>query len=285
MPNSPRAPAADHPHTTERFVGRPRVHAGDACRAASTRRARRAARVFAGAESAHVVGVYRVRNAARVRTLLDSLPAPGWSAAWWALDEVAEPLRSVTVGSGPGAKFELVNAVLDTSPPGNVWLVVADDDVEFVSGSLVDLLALCAIAGFALAQPAHVAASEVSHEITLSRALSIARRTNFVEIGPLFVVGPTCRDELVPFPAEEEGMGWGLELAWGDLVERGCRLGIVDAIRVRHLDVVGQAYDRRREKDVLQQRLRERGIERWADAQRTLETWPLWRSRPPWSTS
>jgi hypothetical protein len=39
--------------------------------------------------------------------------------------------------------------------------------------------------------------------------------------------------ELLPFPPLE--MGWGLDLHWGGLaLERGWRLGVVDALPIRH---------------------------------------------------
>jgi hypothetical protein len=51
-----------------------------------------------------------------------------------------------------------------------------------------------------------------------------------------------AQDELLPFPALR--YGWGLDLHWAALArERGWRLGIVDALAVRHETApVGAAY-------------------------------------------
>lgn len=260
---------------------KPRRLAGEVCRAAMHARVkpmlRRRPRL-----PVSLVGIYRRRNARLVRRLVDSALAEGWRTAWWALDETDDELAPHTVGHGAGAKFTLLNDIVDRAGFDDGWLVAADDDVEFRRGSSGELVSLCDVAGLALAQPAHDAASAVSHEITLSRALSIARRTNFVEIGPMFVIAPSWRDEILPFP-ETAGMGWGLGLEWSDLVERGCRLGIVDVVSVSHLGVVGGDYDVEREQALLKAELAARGIERWRDTHRTLETWRPWQRKPPWA--
>jgi len=194
---------------------------------------------------------------------------------------VSGDLAQYTVGQGTGEKFPLLNKIVDHASLDSGWLVVADDDVAFVRGSAGQLVRACAIAELALGQPAQVAAGWPSHEITVSRALSVARTTTFVEIGPLFVVAPSCRDRIVPFPVQR-GMGWGLELEWHGLLERGCRLGIVDAVTVQHLGAIGVSYDLELVKESSEAELRARGVERWSDLQETLETWRPWQRTPPW---
>jgi hypothetical protein len=246
----------------------------------SRRRADALLRGRLGRSSGLLVGVYRARNAARVRVLVDAVRSAGWGSAWWALDDVAPSLADGTVGRGAGTKFALLNGILEGTP-SDTWLVVTDDDLEFVHGSPVELVAACEAAGFGLAQPAHVASSKASHEVTLARALAIARLTNFVEIGPAFAVAPEWRCAIVPF-TELDGMGWGLELEWAELVERGCRLGIVDSVALRHTGAVGAEYDVERESELLADRLRARGIDHWPSSQRTLATWRPWQRTPPW---
>jgi hypothetical protein len=54
-----------------------------------------------------------------------------------------------------------------------------------------------------------------------------------VEIGPLTAFHRSLAGELLPFP--DLKMGWGLDAHWGALaLERGWRLGVVDATAVRH---------------------------------------------------
>ena len=76
--------------------------------------------------------------------------------------------------------------------------------------------------------------SHAAWRVTRRRPFSLARRTRYVEIGPRHrVLAPRCAAELTPFP--ELRFGWGLDNHWGALArERGWRLGVVDALPVRH---------------------------------------------------
>ena len=230
---------------------------------------------------ASLVGIYRSRNAHRIRRLIDPALAAGWLVAWWALDDVVDDLASVTVGSGPGAKLPLLNETLGRGGSREGWLVVSDDDAVFDRGDVTTLVSLCRRARLDLAQPAR-ADDGVDHEITAARKLSRARRTSFVEIGPVFVVGPGWRDRIVPFP-EARGMGWGLELDWYGLFQEGCALGIVDAVRVRHEGSRGEQYDYRTEAHHVHAELTELGFDGWSGVQKTLATWRPWQRTPGWA--
>jgi len=155
----------------------------------------------------------------------------------------AEPaLAAHTVAQGPGrGKFENLNAALERSEPAD-WTLVVDDDVVLPERFLDRFLGVCEAASLELAQPAQSRRSHAAWRVTRRRPLSLARRTRFVEIGPVtaFAAGPA--EELLPFP--ELRYGWGLDLHWAALGERrGWRRGIVDATPVRHEDApVGSAY-------------------------------------------
>jgi hypothetical protein len=228
-----------------------------------------------------LVGIYRTRNAEAVQRLVQPALDGEWTVAWWALDDVADELAGVTVGTGPGEKLPLLNATLDRAGATDDWVVFSDDDAVFEQGDVTELVALCEQAGLDLAQPARTDGA-VDHRITSARRLSTARRTSFVEIGPVFAVGPRWRADILPFP-EERGMGWGLELDWFALHERGCVLGIVDAVRVRHEGVRGEHYDYRDEAHRIHAELAARGFEGWADVQQTLATWRPWQRSPSWT--
>jgi len=232
------------------------------------------------AQPVSLVGVYRARNARYVREVSEPALEHGWTVAWWALDEIVDDLAPVTVGSGAGARLPLLNEVLHRSGSSEGWLVVSDDDVVFDRGDVLELVSLCARAKLDLAQPAR-SDTKLDHGITAARRLSLARRTSFVEIGPLFAVGPGWRDRIVPFP-EERGMGWGLELEWHELHRRGCELGIVDAVRVRHMGERGEGYDFRADVHRVHAELEERGFGGWSDVQKTLATWRPWQRSPGW---
>ena len=94
-------------------------------------------------------------------------------------------------------------------------------------------MALCERFSLDLAQPAQTLRSHSAWKAARRRPLSLVRETRFVEIGPLTAFGAAAAAELLPFP--ELRFGWGLDLHWSALAaERGWRLGVVDALPVRH---------------------------------------------------
>ena len=159
----------------------------------------------------------------RVRALLGSL---GRARAPLARETVATSLA--------GGKFENLNAILATARPAPAdWTLVVDDDVVLASRFLDRFVALCEQFDLALAQPAQTLMSHAAWPITRRRAGSLLRETRFVEIGPVTAFRRDAAAELLPFP--DLRFGWGLELHWAALAgERGWRLGIVDALPVRH---------------------------------------------------
>jgi hypothetical protein len=241
------------------------------------------AAALAARPSVTVVGVYRARNAELVQALVGPVRDGGATVGWWALDDVVPTLASETVGEGPGLRLPLLNAVLERRPGDpDGWLVVCDDDVRFDRGDIAQLVSIAARAELDLAQPAR-SERELDHEITRRWRLSTARLTSFVEIGPLFVVGPGWRHRIVPFPAER-GMGWGLELDWLDLQREGCRLGIVDAVSVSHVGARGAEYDFDRHHAEVHAELARRGIGHWRDFQETFACWRPWQRSAPWAS-
>ena len=121
----------------------------------------------------------------------------------------------------------------------------------------------------------------MNHGITRARPLTLARVTTYVESGPVVVISPEWRSQVVPFP-EELGMGWGVDLLWSDLQKVGCRLGIVDGVSLRHLAPPARAYDVGPEADRLRVMMKKRGIESLHAFQRTLRAWRVWQKKPPW---
>lgn len=229
-----------------------------------------------------VVAIYRQRNAARLARLLARAASPDTRYALWALDAPSAVLAERTVGQGSGGKFDLVNAVLDRTPARpEEHLVVTDDDIDLGGGSLSRLCAVMDSAGLGLAQPAHGRRSRSSYEFNRRRLGSRARLTSFVEIGPVFAVQPEWLPAVVPFPPDI-GMGWGLELIWARLQERGCRLGVVDAVTVVHHESPTIGYAQEAEEARAQALMAQSGIRYMREAQHVLGTWWCWQSRPPW---
>jgi hypothetical protein len=133
-----------------------------------------------------------------------------------------------------GGKFENLNLLLAGAAPHHYdWLLVVDDDVVLPERFVDRLLGLCERLDLALAQPAQTRASHAAWPVTRRRPGSLARETSFVEIGPVTAIRRDAAQRLTPFP--ELRFGWGLDLHWGALArEHGWRLGVLDALPVRH---------------------------------------------------
>lgn len=229
--------------------------------------------------AATLVSVYRQANAANLTGLASLAERHGWDVRLWALDAPAPALETWTLGSGPGTRFELINKLVDTQTlPAQSYLVVTDDDVTFERGDLAAFLAIAARAGADFAQPAHTAGSVHSWRFTLSAPRTVARRTSFIEIGPVFSMSPRARSAALPFPAE--GMGWGVEFAWSALQEAGLSLAIIDAVTVCHHGSVAAGYELHEELAHLELRARQAGHTSLTELQVELARWRPWRRRP-----
>jgi hypothetical protein len=140
----------------------------------------------------------------------------------------------VSGDSGGRGKFENLNLLLASTPAaGHEWLVVVDDDVELPRGFLDEFVFLCERFDLQIAQPAHRHRSHAAWKVTRRRPTTVVRETVFVEIGPVFAFHRDVFGALLPFP--ELRVGWGLDLHWSAVaLQRGWRLGVVDATPVRH---------------------------------------------------
>jgi hypothetical protein len=239
-------------------------------------RAARLARTTRSPLDVLVLTVYRDGS-----LIADSLPAlhstrHNVRLALGAMGAPADALREETVAEGlAGGKFENLNRVLEaaadrsraaaerpgaaaerpgaaTGRPGAAgaepaspdWILVVDDDVRLPRAFLDRFLAVCEAFELDLAQPAQTLRSHSAWKVTRRRPASMVRITRFVEIGPVTAFGRRAAAELLPFP--ELRFGWGLDLHWAALAGRhGWRLGIVDALPVRHdAALVGTTYSR-----------------------------------------
>lgn len=191
-----------------------------------------------------------------------------------ATGEPEPTLAAETVLTGlAGGKFENLNRLLALANIDYDWLIVADDDVELTPRFLDRFVALCERLELDIAQPAQTMRSHAAWRVTRRRAFSLARRTQYVEIGPVTAFARRAAAELTPFP--ELRFGWGLDNHWGALArERGWRLGIVDALPVRHESrKVASTYTHADAIEEGRRFLAGRPYVRSEDAQRTLETY------------
>jgi len=152
-----------------------------------------------------------------------------------ALAELRRSRHSVRVVTGPvahGGKFQNLNGLLAGVEPAD-WLLVVDDDVVLPRDFLDRFIAISEKLGFDLAQPAQTLASHAAWRFARRHAFSVARETNFVEIGPVTAFSRAAAAELLPFP--DLRYGWGLDAHWAALAaERRWKLGVIDALPVRH---------------------------------------------------
>jgi len=204
-------------------------------RVAGTRRRARRLAIEVPSREVLVAGIYRPGS------LLPSALAELRSArhrVTFALGAAGGPdpaLGAATVASGlEGGKFENLNRVLAKASGSEPdWTLVIDDDVRLPYAFLDRFLGVCEAFDLDLAQPAQTLMSHSAWKVTRRRPASLVRETRFVEIGPVTAFGRRVASELIPFP--ELRYGWGLDLHWAALAaERGWRLGVVDALPVRH---------------------------------------------------
>jgi hypothetical protein len=159
----------------------------------------------------------------------------------------ADPrLLAVTAATGlRGGKFENLNRLRAAADGDDAdWTLIVDDDVALPAPFLDGFAALCEAFDLQLAQPAQTLRSHSAWKVARRRPASLVRETRFVEIGPVTGFRREAAAELLPFP--ELRFGWGLDLHWAALAaERGWRLGVVDALPVRHEDaLVAAGYPR-----------------------------------------
>jgi hypothetical protein len=150
------------------------------------------------------------------------------------MDAAAPSLGAHTIATGlGGGKFENLNAILTAARTAADWTLVIDDDVILPDRFLDRLIGIAERHDLALAQPAQSLASHAAWPMTRRRRGSLVRESRFVEIGPVTLFRRDALDHLAPFPPLR--YGWGLDLHWAAVAEqRGWRLGIVDALPVRH---------------------------------------------------
>jgi hypothetical protein len=218
--------------------------------------------------------VYRVDHADHALALVDDAQRAGLTPRLWALERSVPSLDRWTVGEGSGFRQSLLNRLVSEATDG--WVVLADDDVVLHDGSLALLLTIAARVGLDVVQPGHAASSRASTEFVRAQPRVGARRTGFVEIGPLVALDAGARDALLPLD-ESLGMGWGQDYLWARALEgAGITAGIVDAVRMRHLSPFARTYDHGEATAHLEDCLARTG---YASVSEPMVTYTTWRAR------
>jgi GT2 family glycosyltransferase len=215
------------------LAGRARDLAADALTLKTRRAVRRAARAAPPRRRVLVAGVTRPELAPVARAIEE---------------ELLRSRHDVELHLAPGAaglgKWANLRATLSAHPAdGADWLLVVDDDVVLPAGFLDGFLLVAERFGLRLVQPAHAFASHAAWPVTRRRPGLLARRSRFVEIGPVTAIHSDALGLLLPLPELE--MGWGLDAHWSAAAaDAGLPLGIVDATPIRHLRPVATSYPR-----------------------------------------
>ncbi len=152
------------------------------------------------------------------------------------------------------------------------WLIITDDDIAVPTNFLDQFLFVLQHFGFKIGQPAHNLVSYATFKVTRRHWGTIARRTGFVEVGPLVALHRDTFEAMVPFPPGN--MGWGRDVHWSYLAEKhGWAMGIVDALPIRHLRPIGIGYNSRTALSEAREFLNTHGSMARLDALRTVATY------------
>ncbi|ENV14909.1 MULTISPECIES: hypothetical protein [Acinetobacter] len=152
-------------------------------------------------------------------------------------NEVSEELKPYTILhlKDKTPKFKLLNQILsDMNLKNYDYLLVTDDDIVVHDQFLDVYIDRIDRYNLKIAQPSRTRHSFNIHKIVLQNKNTVARVTNFVEIGPIFSFHSSIFQHVLPFPVGAE-MGWGLDYIWPKIAEKyKFKIGIVDEIAVDH---------------------------------------------------
>jgi hypothetical protein len=160
----------------------------------------------------------------------------------------------------PVGKFDNIGLALAGHDLGQYdWLLVTDDDINLPGGFLDLLMYFAHTYDLKFAQPAHKFASFSSARIIVRRWGTLARQTLFVENGPITLFNKAVFSETIPFPSLR--WAWGIDVLWSHLAKRhGWKMGVIDALPVRHWRPVGNAYNANAARDEAVAFLKEQGV-------------------------
>jgi hypothetical protein len=142
-------------------------------------------------------------------------------------------------------RFQLLNQLLTTADEIEQYdyVFLLDDDIWLPESFVEPFLDIQERLQLGMAQPARTSESSYTFPIVLQQPGLLARETNFVEVGPLISFSRGTFRLVYPFD-DASGMGWGLEYMWAFAMrENGIKMGIVDALAVKHTLRPSATYD------------------------------------------
>jgi hypothetical protein len=223
----------------------------------------------AATDARAALATYRARKVARrmqpQTVLLTAVKVPGREAdlARAIAKIIGKTRHNVDIATAvmePVGKFDNINHAMISHDLINYdWLLVIDDDIDLPNDFLDLFIYFCHTHSLKLAQPAHRFDSYASFKITRRHWASQARRTGYVEIGPVCLLHRDTFADFIPFPSLR--WAWGLDIFWAHVAKRkGWRMGVIDAVPIGHLRPVGGSYDMSAARDEAMEFLASRGV-------------------------
>lgn len=218
-----------------------------------------------GSKASYWTTNLRAAFMSRSRVLVIAVSVPertsGLQRVMQRLSATRHNVTTATVPMQDRGKFDNINAELQQygSLDEFDWIVVTDDDVMLPAKFLDRFLYLTSRYDLKIAQPAHRFHSFASFAITKRQWAVLARRTTFVECGPLTAFHRSTFGKILPFPSSR--WAWGLDLYWADIARReGWKIGVIDALPIRHYRPVAKTYNGKEAIAEARELLRQKGI-------------------------
>jgi hypothetical protein len=142
-------------------------------------------------------------------------------------------------------RFQLLNELLAGADGLEQYdyIFLLDDDIWLPDCFVEQFLDVQERLQLGMAQPARTTESSYAFPIVLQQPGLVARQTNFVEVGPLVSFSRAAFRLVYPFD-DAYAMGWGVEYMWAFVMrENGIKMGIVDALAVKHTLRPSATYD------------------------------------------
>lgn len=189
-----------------------------------------------------VLGIYLTKQRNNIDNIVENINSTkDWKVIqkWISIggESANRKVKEVTIKNYQQSlpKFKILNSVIRGERLNDYdFLIVCDDDIILPESFVDNYLKYVLKYDFSLAQPARTHNSFIDHHFVEKFDGLIARRTRFVEIGPVISIRRDAFHLLLPFD-ESSYMGWGYDFVWPCIIEDAkLKMGIIDAVAVEH---------------------------------------------------
>ena len=182
----------------------------------------------------------------------------------------------------PTPKFKIISEMIEYIKQDKKYdyFVITDDDF-IVNKNILDVMIDIMVSNnICLAQPSRSLLGEAGHPITRQIPNLKFRFTNFVEIGPLFII----RNDLltkIPLYLEDSPQGFGYDLIWFEMIKKyKTKFAIIDCCIASHgMRKVGETYNHASYQNMKKKLLKNypsiKFMENYDSEGRTIKSWPV----------